>query len=90
MFFFLRKLNPEGTVERYKARQVAQGYSHVYGEDSDEVFAPVARFESIRTVVSQVLNEEIKIHKTDVTAAFLNEEIYRRGRDIHEIARGLC
>ena len=61
---------------------MAQGYSHVYGEDSDEVFAPVARFESIRTVVSQVLNEEIKIHKMDVTAAFLNghleEEIYMK------------
>ena len=52
---FLKKINPDGTVERYKARLVAQGYNQVYEEDYDEVFAPVARFESTRTVVSQAV-----------------------------------
>ena len=52
---FLKKINPDGTVERYKARLVAQGYNQIYEEDYDEVFAPVARFESTRTVVSQAV-----------------------------------
>ena len=52
---FLKKINHDGTVERYKARLVAQGYNQVYGEDYDEVFAPVAKFESTRTVVSQAV-----------------------------------
>ena len=49
-WIFKRKLNPDATVERYKARLVAQGYNQVYREDYDEVCAPVARFKSIRTV----------------------------------------
>ena len=61
---------------------MAQGYNQVYGEDYDGVFAPAARFESIRTVVSQAVKEEMKIHQVDVTAAFLNgdleEEIYMK------------
>ena len=57
-WIFKRKLKPDGTFERYKARLVAQGYNQVYGEDYDEVFVPVARFESIRTVVSQAVKGE--------------------------------
>ena len=74
-WIFKRKLNPDGTVERYKARLVAQGCNQLYGEDYDEVFAPVARFESIRTVVSQTVKEKMKIHQMDVTAAFLNGDL---------------
>ena len=77
---FKKKLNPDGFVQKYKARLVAQGFSQVYGEDYDEVFAPVARFESVRAVVSQAVKKGMHIHQMDVTAAFLNgdlqEEIY--------------
>ena len=44
--------------------------------------APVARFESLRTVVSQAVEDEMKIHQMDVTPVFLNgdleEEIYMK------------
>ena len=79
---FKRKINPDGTIHKYKARLVAQGFSQIYGEDYDEVFAPVARFESIRAVVSEAVKEKMHIHQMDVTAAFLNgdlqEEIFMR------------
>ena len=41
-----------GSVEKYKARFVARDFSQKEGIDYDETFAPVARYTSIRTVIS--------------------------------------
>ena len=72
----------DGTVERHKARLVAQGYSQQYGQDYDETFSPVVRFESLRTVIAFGVQNGLKLHKMDVTTAFLNgelnEEVYMR------------
>lgn len=53
----------------YKARFVAQGYSQRPGEDYDEVFAPVVRFESVRTLMTLVVKHKMKMHQMDVTSA---------------------
>ena len=42
-WIFTVKQNPEGKIERYKAKLVARGYSHTYGIDYDETFAPVKK-----------------------------------------------
>ena len=79
---FKTKRNANGTVERYKARLVAQGYSQQHGQDYDETFSPVVRFESLRTVIAFAAQHGLKLHQMDVTTAFLNgelkEEVYMR------------
>ena len=79
---FKTKRSANGTVERHKARLVAQGYSQQYGQDYDETFSPVVRFESLRTVIALAVQNGLKLHQMDVTTAFLNgklkEEVYMK------------
>lgn len=65
---------------RYKARLVVKGFSQKKGVDFDEIFSPVVRMSSIRTVLGLAANLDLKIEQMDVKTAFLhgdlNEEIY--------------
>jgi len=67
---FTVKQNPEGKVERYKARLVARGYSQTYGIDYDETFAPVAKMSTVRTLISCAANFGWSLHQLDVKNAF--------------------
>lgn len=49
---FQTKLNLVGTIQKHKARLVAKGYSQKPGVDCNETFAPVARLDTIRTLIS--------------------------------------
>lgn len=44
------KIDEKGDINRHKARLVAQGFSQKFGADYDEVFAPVARLATFRTL----------------------------------------
>lgn len=48
---FKQKLKPNGSIYKHKARFVAKGFLHRQGLDFSEVFAPVARMETIQLVV---------------------------------------
>ena len=74
-WIFKQKIGATGLPERYKARLVAQGYSQVPGIDYEETFAPVVRFESIRTVIALAAQQSLKLHQMDVKTAFLNGEL---------------
>ena len=72
---FRTKCNADGSIERRKARLVAQGYCQKYGVDYDETFSPVVRFESLRTVIALSVQQGLKLHQMDVATAFLNGEL---------------
>jgi hypothetical protein len=53
----------DGSVEKYKARFVAKGFSQVEGIDYEETFAPVARYSSIRSILALSAQMGWKIHQ---------------------------
>lgn len=71
--------NAKGEVERFKARLVAKGKKQAR-IDYGEVFALVARLETIYLFISLVVQHGRKIFQMDVKSPFLNdyleEEIY--------------
>ena len=79
---FKKKTKSDGSIERYKARLVAQGFSQKQGLDYDETFSPVIRFESFRTLVAIAVQKGLKLHQLHITAAFLNghleEEVFMK------------
>ena len=72
---FKTKLKADGTIERYKARLVARGFSQRPGIDFFETFAPVARLESIRIILAIAVSKGYKIYQADVKNAYLNGTI---------------
>lgn len=74
-WFFKTKLNKEGKVEKYKARLVVKGYAQKHGIDYTEVFAPVARWDTIRTIFALAAQKGMVVHQLDVKSAFLYGEL---------------
>ena len=70
----------DGSVEKYRARFVARGFTQKEGIDYDETFALVARYTTIRIIISLVAVFGWKLHQMDIKTAFLNgkieEEVY--------------
>ena len=56
-WIFKIKRTPEGLVDKYKARLVAQGFSQILGVPYGGVFASTARFAAVRTVFALAVIE---------------------------------
>ena len=63
-------------MDKHKARLVAKGYTKQHGVDYTEVFAPVARMETIRLVVALSAQRRWAIYQLDVKSAFLHGELH--------------
>ncbi|GJR47899.1 ribonuclease H-like domain, reverse transcriptase, RNA-dependent DNA polymerase [Tanacetum coccineum] len=77
---FKTKKDANGNIIKHKARLVAKGYIQEHGIDFEEVFAPVARMETIRLLLAIAANNKWEVHHLDVKSAFLHgdlkEEVY--------------
>ena len=69
---FKVKHKPDGTIERYKARLVAGGHRQRDGIDYADVFAPVSRFATVRTLLALAAHNDWPLHSIDISNAFLN------------------
>jgi len=79
---FKRKIDCNGSMERYMARLVAQGCIQKFGLDYEETFSPVVRFESVRCLLALGAQYKLHLHQMDVSTAFLHgklsEEVHMR------------
>jgi hypothetical protein len=96
-WLYKTKYVADGSIEKHKARFVAQGFSQIEGVDYDETFAPVARYTSIRSIISITTEMGWSIHQMDVKIAFLNgfidEEVYieqPEGFEVSERETHMC
>nr|AAT44282.1 putative polyprotein [Oryza sativa Japonica Group] len=60
---------------RYKARLVAKGYSQIPGIDFNDVFSPVVKHSSIRTLLGIVAMHDYELEQMNVKTAFLHGEL---------------
>jgi hypothetical protein len=76
---FKKKLRPDDTIDKYKVRLVAKGYTQKEGEDFFDTYSPIARLTTIRVLLSLTASHGLLVHQMDVKTTFLNgelEEIY--------------
>jgi len=77
---FKLKLNPNRIVSKRKARLVAKGFLQKHGLDYSEVFALVARIETIRLMVALASSKGWPMFQLDVKSTFFNgpleEKVY--------------
>ena len=73
-------MKPNGTIYKYKARMVVEGYRQKESLDYFDTYSPVTRITSIRMLIALAAVHDLKIHQMDVNTTFLNgeleEEIY--------------
>ena len=72
---FKVKQNEEGIVDKYKARNVAEGYAQVERVDFHETFAPTCRPETFRTVLAIAASQKVSREQMDKKSAYLHYEI---------------
>ena len=87
---FKLKKDGNGKLVRYKARLVVKGFEQKKGIDFDEIFSPVVKMTSIRTILSIAASQDLEVEQLEVKTAFLHgdleEEIYMEQPEGFEVS----
>jgi hypothetical protein len=75
---FKHKYNPDGSLDRYKARWVVRGFTQRAGIDFSETFTPVVKSATIRTVLTIVAGKRWPVRQLDVSNTFLHGHLNER------------
>ncbi|KAM2568815.1 hypothetical protein TB2_009006 [Malus domestica] len=67
------KFKYDGSIERHKARLVARGFTQTFRVNYKETFAPMAKMNLVRVLLSVVVNYGWSLYQMDVKNSFLHE-----------------
>ncbi|MCW2783452.1 MAG: RNA-dependent polymerase [Marmoricola sp.] len=83
-WIFQIKRKVGGEIDKFKARIVAGGHKQKEG-DFRETFAPVAKFVSLRILLTLAALDDLEVEQVDIVTAFLHgtldEELYMKAPD---------
>lgn len=86
------KTYKDGSIDRFKARLVARGFSQVKGEDYGETFASTVRMDTLRLFLATVAAEDREYYQFDIKNAFteshLREFIYLKSSKDTAVPKG--
>nr|GEV98165.1 zinc finger, CCHC-type [Tanacetum cinerariifolium] len=74
-WIFKKKMKVDGTIDKFKARLVIQGFRQKEGIDYFDTYAPVARITTIRLLLTLAAIHNLVIHQMDVKTTFLNGDL---------------
>nr|GEX12247.1 zinc finger, CCHC-type [Tanacetum cinerariifolium] len=74
-WIFKRKLKVDGTIKKFKARLVIQGFKQKSGIKYFDTYALVACIGTIRLLIAMASIHNLIIHQIDVKTTFLNGEL---------------
>ena len=72
---FRIKRKADGTIEKYKARLVARGFTQIYGVNYFDTYSPVAKLSSFRAILAIAARNDWEIESFDFDGAYLNGEL---------------
>ena len=75
-------MNVDGTIDKFKARLVIQGFRQKLGIDYFDTYAPVTSISTTRLLITLDAIHNLVVHQMDVKIVFLNgeleEEVYMK------------
>jgi hypothetical protein len=72
---FCIKCKADRTIEKYKVRLVARGFTQVYGIDYFDTFSPIAKLTSIQTLLTIAACNDWEIESFDFNSVYLNGKL---------------
>ena len=77
-WIYTEKYKADGSIERFKVRLVAKGYTQSYGTDYTKTFALVSMINIVRVLVSLAANLDWPLQQFDVKNAFLHGDLSKK------------